>query len=51
MDCVLTLSEVHGLGLQAAQGLMLTEGFYWYRDDKSRAFSERFFKRTNRMQT
>src|SRR3954452_2033491 len=24
-----TLAEVHGLGLQAAQGLVLTEGFYW----------------------
>ncbi len=24
-----TLAEVHGLGLEAAQGLTLTEGFYW----------------------
>ncbi|THD66932.1 MAG: ABC transporter substrate-binding protein [Bradyrhizobium sp.] len=46
---LLTLSEVHGLGLEAAQGLVLTEGFYWDRDDKSRAFGERFFKRTGRM--
>ncbi|UFZ02840.1 ABC transporter substrate-binding protein [Bradyrhizobium ontarionense] len=46
---LMTLSEVHGLGLEAAQGLILTEGFYWDRDDKSRAFSERFFKRTSRM--
>ncbi|MGJ5176170.1 ABC transporter substrate-binding protein [Bradyrhizobium oligotrophicum] len=46
---LMTLSEVHGLGLEAAQGLVLTEGFYWDRDDKSRAFSERFFKRTSRM--
>ena len=46
---LMTLSEVHGLGLQAAQGLILTEGFYWDRDDQSRAFSERFFKRTGRM--
>lgn len=28
-----TLAEVHGLGLQAAQGLVLTEGFYWDLDD------------------
>src|SRR5690606_24928458 len=27
-----TLAEVHGLGLEAAQGLTLTEGFYWDRD-------------------
>ncbi|WP_316165643.1 MULTISPECIES: ABC transporter substrate-binding protein [unclassified Bradyrhizobium] len=46
---LMTLSEVHGLGLEAAQGLILTEGFYWGRDDKSRAFSERFMKRTGRM--
>ena len=46
---LLTLAEVHGLGLQAAQGLVLTEAYYWDRDDKSRAFAERFFKRTQRM--
>src|SRR5580693_6148654 len=46
---LMTLSEVHGLGLEAAQGLVLTEGFYWDHDDQSRAFSERFFKRTGRM--
>ncbi len=44
-----TLAEVHGLGLQAAQGVVLTEGYYWDRDDKSREFGERFFKRTGRM--
>jgi branched-chain amino acid transport system substrate-binding protein len=46
---LMTLAEVHGLGLKAAQGLVLTEGFYWDHDDKSRAFSERFMKRTGRM--
>jgi branched-chain amino acid transport system substrate-binding protein len=44
-----TLSEVHGLGLKAAQGVVLTEGYYWDRDDKSREFAERFFERTGRM--
>jgi branched-chain amino acid transport system substrate-binding protein len=44
-----TLAEVHGLGLQAAQGLVLTEAYYWDRDDASRAFAERFMKRTGRM--
>ncbi|OYR13015.1 ABC transporter substrate-binding protein, partial [Brucella rhizosphaerae] len=44
-----TLAEVHGLGLEAAQGLTLTEGFYWDRDDESREFSKRFFDRTGRM--
>src|SRR6201992_4067349 len=46
---LMTLSEVNGLGLQAAQGLVLTESFYWDRDDKSRAFAARFMQRTGRM--
>src|SRR6201994_3423398 len=46
---LMTLAEVNGLGLEAAQGLVLTEGFYWDHDDQSRAFSERFFKRMGRM--
>lgn len=44
-----TLAEVHGLGTQAAQGLQLTESYYWDRDDKSRDFGNRFFKKTGRM--
>jgi branched-chain amino acid transport system substrate-binding protein len=46
---LLTLSEVNGLGLNAAQGLVLTEGYYWDLDDKSREFAQRFEKRTGRM--
>jgi branched-chain amino acid transport system substrate-binding protein len=46
---LLTVAEVHGLGLNAAQGLVLTEAFYWDRDDRSREFSEKFMKRTGRM--
>ncbi|MBY2993408.1 ABC transporter substrate-binding protein [Rhizobium leguminosarum] len=44
-----TLAEVHGLGLEAAQGLTLTEGFYWNRDDESRAFAKKFVARTGKM--
>ena len=44
-----TLAEVHGLGLQAAQGLVLTEGYYWDLDDQTRAFAKRFQERTGRM--
>lgn len=44
-----TLAEVHGLGLEAAQGLTLTEGFYWNRDEESAKFGKRFFDRTGRM--
>src|SRR6266568_4341045 len=46
---LLTLAEVHGLGLEASQGLVLTEGYYWDRDDKSRDLANRFFKKTGRM--
>jgi branched-chain amino acid transport system substrate-binding protein len=46
---LMVISDVHGLGLEAAQGLVLTEGYYWDRDDRSREFGERFMKRTGRM--
>src|SRR6266852_7902509 len=36
------INDVHALGLRAAQGLMLTEAFYWDRDDATRAFAKRF---------
>ena len=44
-----TLAEVHGMGLKAAQGLVLTEGYYWDLDDQSRGFAKRFMERTGRM--
>lgn len=44
-----TLAEVNGLGLQAAQGLTLTESFYWDRTDDSRAFAKRYMERTGAM--
>jgi len=36
------ISDIHGLGLQAAQGLNLTETFYWDMNDGTRAWSKRF---------
>ncbi|OUL99608.1 ABC transporter substrate-binding protein [Variovorax sp. JS1663] len=45
----LFLSDIHALGLPVAQGIYTTASFYWDRDDKSRAWSERFFKRTGKM--
>ena len=35
------ITDVHGLGLEAAQNLYLTESFYWDLDDKTRAFTKR----------
>ena len=37
-------SDVHSLGLKVAQGLVLTEPFYWDLNDATRAFSDRFAK-------
>jgi branched-chain amino acid transport system substrate-binding protein len=36
------LSDVHGLGLDKAQGLILTTTFYWDMNDQTRAWSKRF---------
>ncbi len=39
------ISDVHSLGLNVCQGLVLTESFYWDLNDRTRAFSERLAKR------
>src|SRR5919204_342839 len=39
------INDVHALGLQTAQGLLLSESFYWDRDDKTRAWSKKFAER------
>jgi branched-chain amino acid transport system substrate-binding protein len=36
------ITDVHALGLQTAQGLIMTEAFYWDQNDASRAFAKRF---------
>jgi branched-chain amino acid transport system substrate-binding protein len=38
------LTDVHSLGLATAQGLVLTESFYWDTNDQTRTWSERFAK-------
>jgi branched-chain amino acid transport system substrate-binding protein len=48
---VMFISDVHSLGLKTAQGLVITEAFYWDKDDKTRAFGKRFYERTKRMPT
>ncbi len=40
------ISDVHALGLDIAQGLTLTESFYWDLNDRTRAFTERVKPRT-----
>src|SRR5436309_3692588 len=45
------ITDVHSLGLPAAQGLLLTTSFYWDMDDKTREWSKRYFAKMNRMPT
>ncbi len=45
------ISDVDSLGLNAAQGLLLSEPFYWDRTEETRKWSQRFFERTKRMPT
>jgi branched-chain amino acid transport system substrate-binding protein len=39
------ISDVHALGLEKAQGLVLTESFYWDLNPETRAWSKRFAER------
>lgn len=39
------ISDVHALGLQTAQGLVVTTAFYWDRDDATRAWSKKYMER------
>ena len=45
------ISDVHSLGLKATQGMYLTTGFYWDRNNETRAWSKRFFAKRDRMPT
>jgi branched-chain amino acid transport system substrate-binding protein len=42
-------NDVHALGLETAQGLLLTNAWYWDMNERSRAFGQRFFERVGRM--
>ena len=42
---LLFITDVHSLGLKVANGLQLTESFYWDTNDGTRAFSKRFAAR------
>jgi branched-chain amino acid transport system substrate-binding protein len=45
------LSDVHAMGLDIAQGLVLTTSWYWNTNDTTRAFANRFFEKTKKMPT
>ncbi|WP_148227666.1 ABC transporter substrate-binding protein [Fulvimarina pelagi] len=43
---LLFITDVDALGLEAAQGLTLTTGFYWDQDDQAREWSAKFEEKT-----
>jgi len=43
--------DLRAIGLPITQGMLLTTGFYWDRDDETRAFARRFMERHGRMPT
>ena len=45
------VSDIHSLGLQATQGMYVTEAWYWDLNDQTRAWSKRFFEKTQKMPT
>ncbi len=47
----LHISDIHALGLETAQGLILTQAFYWDLNDETRAWSRKFYARHHAMPT
>jgi branched-chain amino acid transport system substrate-binding protein len=46
---LLWINDVHALGLPTAQGLQLTNAWYWDMNDESRAFARRYMQRVGQM--
>jgi branched-chain amino acid transport system substrate-binding protein len=43
------ITDVHALGLDKAQGLIMTETFYWDMNDRTRAFAKKFAERNRQI--
>jgi branched-chain amino acid transport system substrate-binding protein len=43
------ITDVHALGLDKAQGLIMTETFYWDLNDRTRAFAKKFAERNRQI--
>ncbi|GAA7759002.1 MULTISPECIES: ABC transporter substrate-binding protein [Cupriavidus] len=46
---LLYINDIHAIGLKTAQGLVLTEAFYWDMNDATRAWSRRYFEKVKKM--
>ena len=47
MGLVIFISDVHAMGIDKAEGLLLVTGFYWDRTEESRKWSKRFMEQYN----
>jgi branched-chain amino acid transport system substrate-binding protein len=45
------IADIHSLGLPSAQGLILSSAFYWDLNDETRAWSNRFIAKTQKVPT
>jgi branched-chain amino acid transport system substrate-binding protein len=43
------ISDVHSLGLNVAQGMQLTDGWYWDLNEETRKFGRRYFEKMKKM--
>jgi len=48
---IVFIADIHSLGLQNAQGLMLSSAFYWDMNEETRAWSARFIEKTQKVPT
>ncbi|MCP1847213.1 MULTISPECIES: ABC transporter substrate-binding protein [unclassified Bradyrhizobium] len=48
---IVFIADIHSLGLQSAQGLMLSSAFYWDLNDETRAWSKHFIEKTKKVPT
>ncbi|NMK45149.1 ABC transporter substrate-binding protein [Achromobacter sp. Bel] len=46
---IMFINDIHAMGLDAAQGLYLTDSWYWNTSDETRAWSQKFFERRKAM--
>jgi len=48
---MIEITDIHSMSLEEAQGLYVTTGWYWDRDEETREWAKRFFERRNAMPT
>jgi branched-chain amino acid transport system substrate-binding protein len=46
---IMFINDIHAMGLDAAQGLYLTDSWYWNTSDETRAWSQKFYERRKAM--